>query len=359
MSHVANNYVKKLKSAPGGEVITTTERALLWYLADGHNEEQGNFHFAGVVTLAQYCGVGQRQMRRVIGSIENKGIVERVYAKRPNGSHTVNRYVFPALGYVCPSCDALVPGYDWQGGVTVPSQKHACVESQKAARKERAAASKGILTRKSADDSTCGNTDKSGGKPSENSAKPEEKPVDVTGGVGSPTTVPSGHPRHEGEVADDSSLGSSTTALTTNLSTGSSTNLPTNTAKADGDGGDYFSSQEKKAARACAKPVHPSPAAPPHPGKWDAFKTELLRKLELLPEKIRDGCVHTFNEAIRDTSLIDDACDGDSMVPTWTISAIDPDATRSALAGLASSVRAALWKTAKCDVQVQVYGGME
>jgi hypothetical protein len=102
-----------------------------------------------------------------------------------------------------------------------------------------------------------------------------------------------------------------------------------------------------------------TPPDPPHPGKWDTFKAELLRQLEKLPEKIREGCVAEFNAAIRDTSLIDDSCDGDSMVPTWTISAVDPPATRRALAGLATTVQKALWKTAKGNVQVQVYGGEE
>jgi hypothetical protein len=345
VSHAANNYVKKLKSAPGGEVITTTERALLWYLADGHNEEQGNFHFAGVATLAQHCGVGQRQMRRIIGSIEDKGIVARVYARRPNGSHTVNRYVFPALGYVCPACDAAV----------APAEKHECVETEKAKRKQTAAASKGINTRKKGDDSTCVKAKESGGKRTKNGAKAEDKPVDVTGEVGSPTTVHPGHPVQEGGVAHDSTLGSPTTSLATNLSTGSSTDLSTETAKAGGDG-DISPETTSKTKTARAN-VLPTPPDPPHPGKWDAFKTELLRKLEQLPEKISVGYVDEFNATIRDTSLIDDSCDGDSMVPTWTISAIDPDATRSTLAALANYVKAALWKTAKGNVQVQVYGG--
>lgn len=352
MSHAANNYVKKLKSAPGGEVITTTERALLWYLADGHNEEQGNFHFAGVATLAQHCGVGQRQMRRIIGSIEDKGIVERVYAKRANGSHTVNRYVFPALGYVCPACDVTV----------APPEKHQCVEAEKAKRKQTAAASKGINTRgvnsqKQDDDSTCVKPSKTGGKRTKNGAKAEEKPVDVTGEVGSSMTVPPGHPVQEGGVTHDSTLGSPMTALATNLSTGSSTNLSTNTATTGGDGDISLETTSKtKTARAN---VSTTPPDPPHPGKWDAFKAELLRKLQQLPEKISVGYVDEFNATIRDTSLIDDSCDGDSMVPTWTVSALDPAATQSTLAALANYVKAALWKTAKGNVQVQVYGGTE
>lgn len=343
MSHVASNYVKKMKVAPTGASIPATERALLSYIADGHNEEMGNFQFASVKLLAAYCDIGERQLRRVVRSVEEKGIVARIYSKRANGSHTINRYVFPALGYVCPSCNAEVG----------PSEKHGCVEAEKARREEEAAATKGVNTRKKGDDSTCAKVEKIGGKRTKNGAKAAEKHVDVTGGVGSSTTVPPCHPVQEGGVAHDSTLLSPTTALITNTLTNLSPDLSTNRAEADGDDGLLISEQESLKAKTARANSSPAPGQ----NRWADFKAELLRQIDKLPEKLREGALEVYDERIAATELEDASCEGDTLVPTWTILSANPEATQAGLDMLRENVKTALWKAAKGQVNVRVTGG--
>lgn len=303
MSHAANIYVKKLKAAPNGDVIPASERALLWYLADCHSEEAGGIAWPSMKTLAEHADVTTRHARRLITSLEKKGIIGCIAQARENGSQQSNSFYFVEL----------------QALPIAPATRFL----------------------------PCAKPKKNGGKHAKNGGKPVGKPVDAAPPPLTPMSPP--HDTHvRGTLTPMSPLEAPIEA---------SIETPAEQATAttgDGDPDFLETTSKAKTARACVNPT-----APPHPGKWDAFKSELLRRLEMLPEKIREGCVAEFNALIRDTSLIDDACDGDSMVPTWTISSVDPEATRHALAGLASSVKAALWKTAKCDVQVQVYGGME
>lgn len=316
MSHAANIYVKRLEAAPNGDVIPASERALLWYLADCHSEEAGGIAWPSIKTLAKHMDLGERQVRRIVTSVEEKGIIGRIPQTRENGSAQSNSFYFVEL----------------QALPIAPAPRFLpCVKPKK-----------------------------NGGKRTKNGAKPEEKGVDATPPTLSPMTG--------GDDTSDRGTLSPTPALEAPLE--ASMEAPGEQATATtGDYEDSFSettsktktarAREKQTNRTSVVPPATLPPAPPAPGKWDAFKAELLRKLQLLPEKIRDGCLEEYNTAIRDTSLIDDSCDGDSMVPTWTISSVDPDATRRALAGLQANVKAALWKTAKGDVQLQVYGGEE
>lgn len=330
MSHAANIYVKKLKAAPNGDVIPASERAVLWYLADCHSEEAGGIAWPSMKTLAEHVDLGERQTRRLVTSLEEKGIIGRVAQTRENGSCQSNSFYFIEL----------------QALPIAPAPRFL----------------------------TCAKPRKTGGKRTKNGAKPTLTSVEKSVEQTPPTLTPvSG--------GDDASVRETLTPVSPlEAPLEASSEAPGEQAKAGGDGdiSPETTSKTKTGIKKQANSVFDSLATdpavlstkqltvrttlipdPPHPGKWDAFKAELLRKLQLLPEKISLGYVDEFNATIRDTSLIDDSCDGDSMVPTWTISAADPDATRSTLAALASYVKSALWKTAKGDVQVRVYGGEE
>lgn len=313
MSHAANIYVKKLEAAPTGDVIPASERALLWYLADCHSEEAGGIAWPSVKTLASHMGMSARSVRRLVTSVEKKGIIGRIAQTRENGSTQSNSFYFVEL----------------QALPIAPAPRFLpCVKSKK-----------------------------NGGKRTKNGAKTTltsvDNPVDATPAPLSPKTG--------GDDTSDRGPLTPTSSLEAPIEASSEAPVEQATAETGCDGDISPETNSKtKTARANVSQRPDIPVALSHSyGKWVFFKAELLRKLEQLPEKIRDGCIVEYDAAIRDTELVDDSCDGDSMVPTWTISALDPDATRSTLAALASYVKAALWKTAKGDVQVRVYGGEE
>jgi Helix-turn-helix domain len=321
LSHAANIYVKKLKVAPTGDVITASERALLWYLADCHSEEAGGIAWPSMKTLADHMNLSERQARRIVTAVETKGIIGRIAQTRENGSSQSNCFYFVEL----------------QALPIAPAERFApCVKPKK-----------------------------NGGKPKKTSAKPVKKGVEATPPTLTPMSGGAGHQRQGDPDTHDRGTLTPVSALEAPIEASSEAPVetPVEQATAGDDDHRVFSSQEKETARACEKPAAPRPDIPValchEYGKWEFFKAELLRKLEQLPEKIREGCVAEYNAAIRDTELIDDSCDGDDMTPTWTISSVDPDDTRRALAALAANVKAALWKTAKGNVQLKVYGGEE
>lgn len=100
MSHAANNYVKKLKVGPNGDMLSIQEKAVLWYLADCHSEEAGGIAWPSVKTLSEACHVSERQIRRIITDLEAKALIGRNAKQRENGSSRSNDYFFVALGYV-------------------------------------------------------------------------------------------------------------------------------------------------------------------------------------------------------------------------------------------------------------------
>jgi hypothetical protein len=306
VSHAANNYVKKLKVGPNGDTLSIQEKAVLWYLADCHSEEAGGIAWPSVKTLSEACHVSERQIRRILLELEEKHLICRIAQLRENGSSRSNDYYFVELGYVA--------------------------------------------TAKPADKTLL----KTSGKGKKTGAKAVGKAVKADPPTLSPVTPSPCHPRQGDPDTHDSTPLSPVSPLDTALETAVESPLETPVeATTDCDDSQKENLSPAKTAR------KPAPPDPPHPGKWDTFKSELLRKLQQLPEKISVGYVDEFNATIRDTSLIDDSCDGDSMIPTWTISAVDPKATRSTLAALSEFVKSALWKTAKGNVQVQVYGGEE
>jgi hypothetical protein len=309
VSHAANNYVKKLKVGPNGDTLSIQEKAVLWYLADCHSEEAGGIAWPSVKTLSEACHVSERHIRRIMGELEEKQLIGRNAQQRENGSSRSNDYFFVALGYVAPA--------------TKPA--------------------KTLL--------------KTGGKGKKTGGKAVGKPVKAAPPTLTPTSPSPCPPRQGDPDTHVSTPLTPTSPLETALET--ALESPVETPVEATTGYDDLQKENLTTAKTARADAKPAPPAPPHPGKWDAFKAELLRKLQQLPEKISVGYVDEFNATIRDTSLIDDSCDGDSMVPTWTISALDPAATRSTLAALATCVKSALWKTAKGNVQVQVYGGTE
>ena len=93
MSHVANVYVKKLRVAPNGDAVTATEKAVLWYLADSHNEEE-SAAWPSIPTIALDNNLSERRVREILSDCIRKGIVWRDERKRPNGSIASNYWRF-------------------------------------------------------------------------------------------------------------------------------------------------------------------------------------------------------------------------------------------------------------------------
>jgi hypothetical protein len=312
VSHAANLYVKKLKVAPTGETIQASERALLWYLGDCHSEEAGGIAWPSIKTLGEHLDLSQRQVRRLISTVEAKGIIGRVAQQRENGSYQSNSFYFIEL-QALPLAKA--PRFE------------VCVKPKK-----------------------------NGGKPPKKSGKPEGKPAKKT----TPTLTPmSGYP--DAHVSTTLTPVSGLEAPIEAPVEAPDSPLPPQ----GGDDGDDDHSQEQttsktRTARAKISTPDSNPLPdPPHRGKWDEFKAELERQLLRLPEKLREGAMEAYTAAISDTTLIGEGCDGDTIEPTWTIGAMDPAQTHSALQLLWPQVKSALWKSAKGNVILKVFGGSE
>lgn len=315
MSHAANNYVKKLKASPSGEVISVQEKAILWYLADGHNEEFGGVAWPSVSTLASAHALSQRQIRRILSELERKEIIGRISRVRANGSCRSNAFFFVALGQDMEPESEQIRKKD---------------KDQPKAKKTRLA----LLKRS--------------GKAPKNSGKVVEKGVDETTPPDMGDRVPPGHTRQGTPLTPVTALESLT--ITKGEESPKDSPLPPKGGNDDYYGGNQTPKTDPKNGT--------PPLDPPHRGKWDDFKSDLGRQIERLPEKIREGAMGAFS-AIRDTTLIGEGCDGDTIEPTWTISATEPQVTHNALQFLWPQVKSALWKAAKGNVVLKVYGGGE
>jgi len=94
MSHRASEYAKTLTHDPSGAMITRREKLLLVILADYHNTTRRTA-WPSISTLAVECLMDEREIRRVIVSLENRGILERVKAGQGRGHYS--EYRFPDL----------------------------------------------------------------------------------------------------------------------------------------------------------------------------------------------------------------------------------------------------------------------
>lgn len=96
MSHIANIYVKKLRTAPNGDPVTLTEKGVLWYLADSHNEEE-SAAWPSIPTIAADNNVSERRVREILSECVRKQIVWRDERRRPNGSVASNHWRFTEI----------------------------------------------------------------------------------------------------------------------------------------------------------------------------------------------------------------------------------------------------------------------
>jgi Helix-turn-helix domain len=93
MSIRAIRYTKTLTTAPKGELITPTEKALLWYLGDSYNDEEGAA-WPSIATIAKQNNLGRRHVRQVLSGLIRKGVLWREPHLRSDGSNGSNRWHF-------------------------------------------------------------------------------------------------------------------------------------------------------------------------------------------------------------------------------------------------------------------------
>lgn len=96
MSTRACAYVKTLTTASNGKKISRQEKAILWYLADCHNEKD-NAAWPSVRVIAMANNLSERRVREITAGLEACGVIKRTQRLRPNGSVTSNYYSFPTL----------------------------------------------------------------------------------------------------------------------------------------------------------------------------------------------------------------------------------------------------------------------
>lgn len=95
MSHKASAYMRELTQAPNGEFLTRNEKLFGLILADYH--QAGTRHtFPSLATLAADCLMDERMARRVLQSMERKGVVRRI---RPVFQYRgiTSFYIFPEI----------------------------------------------------------------------------------------------------------------------------------------------------------------------------------------------------------------------------------------------------------------------
>jgi len=85
LSHIANDYVKKLFR----DRVTRRQKLLLWSLADYHNTAR-RAAWPSIRTLAEESLMDIRECRRVLGELEEVGLIERI--KGGDGAGDFNEY---------------------------------------------------------------------------------------------------------------------------------------------------------------------------------------------------------------------------------------------------------------------------
>src|SRR5512146_428842 len=97
MSHAASRYVKKLRASRDGEPLTVQEKAVLWHIADSHNEEE-HAAWTSVRTIARDCILSDRRTREIISGLVRKKIIWRVFRKdETTGRNMTNLWKFTEL----------------------------------------------------------------------------------------------------------------------------------------------------------------------------------------------------------------------------------------------------------------------
>jgi hypothetical protein len=92
----ALKYLKDLRLAPNGEPVDLREKAILWYLANAHNEDK-RCAWPSMTTIAESNNVTRRTVQEILKECIRKGIVWRREVLRANGSTASNEWRFTAL----------------------------------------------------------------------------------------------------------------------------------------------------------------------------------------------------------------------------------------------------------------------
>lgn len=96
MSWKASAYIKSLVECPNGERISRSEKLVALVLADSHQDKSTAYTFPSVATIAEDALMDERVCRRLLSSLERKGVIVR---ERGNsqGRGQMTFYRFPAL----------------------------------------------------------------------------------------------------------------------------------------------------------------------------------------------------------------------------------------------------------------------
>jgi len=100
-------YVKQLNSAPRecscesrrhgkAPAISAREKAVLWFLADSHSEQEG-IAWPSIDSIASSSGLSPRRTQEVIAGLICKGVIGRQKRLRADGSNASNGYYFPEI----------------------------------------------------------------------------------------------------------------------------------------------------------------------------------------------------------------------------------------------------------------------
>jgi hypothetical protein len=96
MSAAALKYVKKLITAPNGEIVKPIEKNLLWYIADGHNDES-NAAWHSVGAIARDNNLSTRRVNEILAECIRKQVIWRQERLRETGSNQSNFWRFTEI----------------------------------------------------------------------------------------------------------------------------------------------------------------------------------------------------------------------------------------------------------------------
>ena len=100
MSVRAVAYIKQLAECPNGELVTRSEKSILWVLADAHQDRRDRHTYPSVREMAEDARISERQFMRLLDSAERKGVIQREYPQG-KGRGRMTYYVFPELAEGC------------------------------------------------------------------------------------------------------------------------------------------------------------------------------------------------------------------------------------------------------------------
>jgi len=87
VSHRATLYTKDLQVCPNGEAVSRMEKLVLYALADYHQDRLGVNTYPSVASLAEESLMDERMCRRLLASLERKGVLAREWGENQGRSH--------------------------------------------------------------------------------------------------------------------------------------------------------------------------------------------------------------------------------------------------------------------------------